>query len=239
MSIEEQIYDLVSQANPDNPVDFVHNIVKPLAINKLNTYIAECQECPISKYNRKSIAFGDPNAPILIIGDSVAEDQIEEINNPFECDCGILIKETLQDEGIDERDVYFLNAVNCFPCRDNGDKRAPTVKEKRNCSVFLDYAIRTVEPLMIITLGGVALNSINEEIGKVGVEKQRGNWFLYKGIPVMPTYHTDYFKRMEEWSDEETINMYKDIFRSDIATAINWLDESYPDLNIRSLRGGE
>ena len=239
MSIEEKIFDLVSKANPSNPIDYVHNIVKPLAINKLNTYILECNECPISKYNRKTIAYGNPNAPILIIGDSVAEDQIEQINNPLECEYGLLIKQVLNEERVDEENVYFLNAVNCFPCRDNGEKRAPTVKEKRNCSVFLDYAIRTVEPLMIITLGGVALNSINEEIGKVGVESQRGNWFLYKGIPVMPTYHPDYFNKMKKWSDEETINLYIDLFKADIRAAIEWFDSSYPSLNIRSLSGGD
>lgn len=239
MSIEEQIYNLVSEANPSNPIDYVHNIVKPLAIKKLNTYITECNDCPISKYNRKTIAYGNPNAPILIIGDSVAEDQIDQINNPLECEYGKLIKETLLDLGVNKDDLYYLNAVNCFTCRDNGEKRAPTSLEKRNCSIFLEYAIRTVEPLMIITLGGVALNSINEEIGRVGVEEQRGNWFLFKGIPVMPTYHPDYFNKMKKWADDETIQMYIDTFKQDVKTAIDWLDSYYPNLLTSSINGGE
>ena len=36
---EEQILQLVKEDNPANPLSYVHNIVKPLAVNVLNDYI--------------------------------------------------------------------------------------------------------------------------------------------------------------------------------------------------------
>jgi DNA polymerase len=235
--MENQILQLVKQADPDNPISYVHNIVKPFAQEKLNNYILNCTDCSICNC-KKSITKGNPNASIMIIGESCTEDQqSSEINYPFDNESGQALYKTLDSLNVNLDELFFINSVNCFPYRDrNGEilKRAPTKTERTNCKLFLDYALKIVEPLLIICLGGVAVNGINEEIGKQNITKIRGNYFMYRGIKVMPTFHPGYFLELEKSNrfDEETINNYKWDFYNDIEKAISDLQEQYPDLDL-------
>lgn len=236
--MEEQILKLIEQANPDNPISFVHNIVKPLAKKKLDDYILACEDCGICN-TKKTITRGNPNASIMIIGESSTEDQQDSPAEifPFNNQAGELLARALTKLNINENEIFFMNSVNCFPHRENNGikiKRAPTKTERTNCKVFLDYALKMVEPLLIICLGGVATNDINEEIGKQNISKIRGQYFQYRGINVMPTYHPGYFLELEksERLDEDTIVNYQWDFFNDLEKAFNDMQEQYPDLNI-------
>lgn len=237
MTIEEQIEELVKKANPDNPISFVHNIVKPLAKGKLDTYIQNCNDCNICNCT-KTLTKGNPNASILIIGESSSEDQQEqEYGEPFENNSGEILKAVLNKLNINQDELFYINSVNCFPHRMHGDlqiKRSPTKTERTNCKVFLDYALNMVQPLLIICLGSVATNGINEEIGKQSITKIRGQYFSYRGNNVMPTYHPAYFIELEKSQkfDEEYIDNLKWDFFNDLEKAFKDLHESYPDLNI-------
>lgn len=236
--MEEQILELIEKANPANPISYALNIVKPLAKKKLDDYILTCEDCGICN-TKKTITKGNPNASIIIIGESSTEDQQDSPDKifPFNNQAGESLAKVLTNLNVNEDEIFFMNSVNCFPHRENNNikvKRAPTKTERTNCKVFLDYALKMVEPLLIICLGGVATNDINEEIGKQNISKIRGQYFQYHGINVMPTYHPGYFLELEksERLDEETINSYRWDFFNDLEKAIKDLQEQYPDLNI-------
>lgn len=235
--MEEEILRLVEKANPSNPISFVHNIVKPLAKGKLDKYIQNCEDCSISNCS-KSLTLGNPNASVLIIGESPTEDdQEQEYAEPFNNKQGDILYKVLDKLKVNKDEIFFINSVNCFPHRMNGDiqiKRAPTKTERNNCKVFLDYTLKMVEPLLIICLGSVATNGINEEIGKINIGKIRGNYFYYRGIEVMPTYHPGFFIELEKNTcfDEEYINALQWDFFNDIEKALKDLNIKYPDLNI-------
>lgn len=238
MDEKEQILNIVKKVDPDNPISFVTNIVKPLAKEKLDNYILECKDCDICSAEKKTITRGNPNASVFIIGESCTFSSTlplidtEDIGNKFQS--------ILNDLNINENQLFFMNSVNCFPFRQqehNGKidliKRAPTVKERTNCKVFLDYALQIVQPLLIICLGSVATNDINEEIGKQNITKIRGNYFMYRGIPVMPTYHPNFFNELKKNNvDEEIINNYYKDFYNDIKKAFTDVQNEYTDLNI-------
>lgn len=235
--MDNQILELVKQVNPPNPIDYVHNLVKPLAQEKLNNYIIECKDCSICNC-KKTITNGNPNASIVIIGESCSEDQQNnETNLPFDNIAGESLFKALGNINVNLDEIFFINSVNCFPYRENNDKkikRAPTKTERTNCKLFLDYALRIVEPLLIICLGSVATNGINEEIGKQNIGQIRGNYFMYRGIKVLPTYHPGYFIELEKSNrvDEETITNYKWDFFNDLQKAFNDLQNEYPELDI-------
>ena len=237
--IEEQILKLVEEADPANPIDFVQNIVKPLAKKKLDNYILTCEDCGICN-TKKTISNGNPNASIMIIGESCSEDQQEDSEEyvfPFNNEAGESLAKALTNLNVNTEEIFFINSVNCFPHRENNGikiKRAPTKTERTNCKVFLDYAIKVVQPLLIICLGGVATNDINEEIGKQNITKIRGNYFQYRGINVMPTFNPGYFAELEKAGqiDEDTIVNYQWDFFNDLQKALTDLQEHYPDLTI-------
>lgn len=233
MSIENRIYELVQEADPDNPLSFVQNIVKPMCIDKLNNAIASCEDCDIS-CGKKSLVRGNPNASILVIGESVSKEQQDGEDDyvyPLCDSAGDYLQQVLEYLNVDEEQVFYINSVNCFPNR-NGNKRSSTVTERNNCKYFLDYALKTVEPLMIICLGAVAVNGINEEIGKQKISDIRGQYFMYRGINVMPTYHPGYFNELSGKVPDELIESYHGEFVSDVEKAITDLQEYYPDINI-------
>lgn len=233
MTIEQQIYDLVVKANKDDPMRYVQNIVKPLARQALDNAILECDACDICNNSVKSITKGNPNAPILILGESVSKEQQEAGQNVYalEDNAGNILNDVLKYLGVGEDKVFYINSVNCHPTR-NGIKRSSTVAERRECKTFLDYAVNMVEPLLIICLGAVAVNGINEEIGKQKINDIRGTYFQYRGITVMPTFHPGYFIELRDKVSEEVIDTYHNEFINDIEKAITDLDMQYPDLKI-------
>ena len=237
MSVEQQIFELVKEKDPANPIQFVTGIVKPLAHEKLNAAIYTCEDCKISCNSVKSLTCGNPNASIMIIGESVSleqqKDATEKYVYPFEDSAGMYLQEAFQYTNLNMDEVFFINSVNCFPNRD-GNKRTSTVAERNCCKTFLDYAIKIVEPLMIICLGAVAVNGINEEIGKQKISDIRGKYFTYRGITVMPTYHPGYFNELEGKFPEELIDTYRSQFMEDIYKAITDLQSQYSDIKIIS-----
>lgn len=233
-TVEESIYNLVLQANPENPLDYVRNIVKPLAQQKLNEYIIGCDCCDIHKGSVKTITRGNPNAPIMIIGESVSKEQQALGQNTYplyQDNAAKSLQEVLEYLKVDENKLFYINSVNCFPQR-NGTKRASTVNERKCCKTFLDYAIRMVNPILIICLGAVAVNGINEEIGKKKITDIRGQFFTYRDITVMPTFHPGYFNEIMDKVPEELVQEYFNQFYDDIALAISELNTQRPDLNI-------
>lgn len=235
-NIEDNIFSLVQKANPDNPIQFVTDIVRPLAKAKLDNYIIDCEDCSICNCT-KTISKGNPNASIMIIGESSTEDQQEEeVAEPFENQSGELLNRALDRLNINRDELFFINSVNCFPHRMDGDlqiKRSPTKTERTNCKVFLDYALKIVQPLVIICLGGVATNGINEEIGKQNISKIRGSYFMYRGIEVMPTYHPGYFLELEKSNlDEDYITELQWDFFNDLEKVFSDFHKKYPDIQI-------
>lgn len=234
MTIESQILKLVEQANPENPLYFVQNIVKPMCQKQIDDVIINCNACEIACGSKKSITRGNPNASILIIGESVSQEQQDgdsDLVYPLIDTAGDYLQEVLTYLNINEEQIFYINSVNCFPHRE-GIKRSSTIIERDACKTILDYTIKVVQPLIIICLGAVAINGINEEIGKHSVKDIRGKYFMYRGLDVMPTFHPGYFNELNGKVPNELIETYHGQFVNDIEKAINDLTESYPDINI-------
>lgn len=66
-----QIFDLVEKANPNDPISFTVQAVKPLAIEKLNEAIENCRDCKIGQSDHcfKTISRGNENASVLMLYD--------------------------------------------------------------------------------------------------------------------------------------------------------------------------
>lgn len=233
MDAQSKIYEIVKKENPDNPLSFVLNAVKPLAIEKLNNAIKTCEDCKISCNSVKSLTKGNPNASILIIGDFITEEQNVRKKDcvPFDDYAGESLYSILDYYNVNRNQLFFINSVNCFPTSDN-IPRCPTVAERHRCKTFLDYAIEIVKPLMIICLGAVAINGINEEIGRQKLCDIRGNFFQYRGMDVMPTYSPSYFIEANNNVTKDILDVEFNEFCSDLEIAFTTFQEKYPNIPI-------
>lgn len=58
-------------------------------------------------------------------------------------------------------DVFITNAVICNPRDTKGNNSSPSSTEVSNCSLFLRRTIEIVDPLIVISLGRVALKALD------------------------------------------------------------------------------
>ena len=61
-STKDKIMELVREANPDNPIQYVTDIVKNFALEKLNDKIYNCNICGC--YNQKTYLTGNPDSTL-------------------------------------------------------------------------------------------------------------------------------------------------------------------------------
>jgi DNA polymerase len=78
----------------------------------------------------------------------------------------------------------------------------------RACSPYLREQLELVSPKVVVALGATAVEGLLGMGG--GITQLRGQWKLYRGIPVMPTFHPAYLLRTpsakrEVWSDLQAV----------------------------------
>ena len=91
--------------------------------------------------------------------------------------------------------VYIANILKCRPDTPGQayGNRKPTPEEMQTCIPFLHEQIDLIRPKVLVALGGTAVEGL---LGKAaGIMKLRGNWQIYRGTPLMPTFHPAYLLR--------------------------------------------
>jgi uracil-DNA glycosylase len=170
--------------------------------------IGDCRRCRLHE-GRKNIVFGVGNerSPLVFVGEGPGADEDEQ-GIPFVGRAGQLLTQmiegTAKREGIDLRreDVYICNVVKCRP----PGNRTPESDEMEICGEFLYRQLTAIQPKALCALGGTAARALTGR--KEGVTKMRGQWFKWRDIPVMVTYHPSFLLRpynqaakREAWED--------------------------------------
>jgi len=155
----------------------------------LRDEIGDCRRCKLCQA-RKTIVFGvgDPRATLMFVGEGPGADEDAQ-GEPFVGRAGQKLNEMIRAIGLERKDVYIANVVKCRP----PGNRDPEPDEVRTCSPFLFRQIETIEPKVIVALGSPASKTLLDT--KAGITSLRGRWGLFRGIPVMPTFHPAYLLR--------------------------------------------
>lgn len=162
---------------------------KDEALKMLREEIGDCQRCKLSK-GRKNIVFGEGNAyaKLMFIGEGPGKDEDMQ-GRPFVGEAGQILDSLINKRGWKREEVYIANIVKCRPPAN----RVPEEDEIATCRPFVERQIEIIRPKVIMSLGNVATQSLLRI--KITISKARGNFFSYKDIPVMPTFHPAYFLR--------------------------------------------
>lgn len=64
--------------------------------------------------------------------------------------------------GIDRDECFTTNSVMHVPIQSNGKSRQPDEREINNCSVYLYEQMMYVNPTIIVALGSIALQALNQ-----------------------------------------------------------------------------
>jgi uracil-DNA glycosylase len=170
--------------------------------------IGDCTRCPLHR-GRNKIVFGSGNeqSKLVFVGEGPGADEDAQ-GFPFVGRAGQLLTQmiegTARKEGIplERKDVYICNVVKCRP----PENRTPEPDEMEICGQFLFRQLMTIRPTAICALGSTASKAL---LGRTeGVTRMRGNWFKWRDIPLMVTYHPSYLLRpynqnakREAWED--------------------------------------
>ncbi len=173
-------------------------------LTTLRTAAMQCHACPLCE-TRTNVVFGDgnPRAELMFIGEGPGES--EDLQGlPFVGRAGELLTRMIAAMGFDrQNDVYIANIVKCRP----PGNRNPEENEAAACLPWLERQIELIQPKVLVLLGAVPLLYL---LNKRGITKLHGQWFDYKGIKALPTFHPAYLLRnppakADAWKDLQVV----------------------------------
>ncbi|MGC4950316.1 UdgX family uracil-DNA binding protein [Streptomyces sp. DT224] len=126
---------------------------------------ADCRGCPLYE-NATQTVFGDgpAHARTVVVGEQPG-DQEDRAGEPFVGPAGHLLRKALAEAEVDERDVYFTNAVKHFKFTSAGEgkrriHKAPGLREMTACRPWLAEELHRVDPELVVVLGATAGKSV-------------------------------------------------------------------------------
>ncbi|MDD5729182.1 MAG: uracil-DNA glycosylase [Victivallales bacterium] len=174
-----------------------------LSLEELSSIARECRKCPLAS-GRNHVVFGEgaPHADLMFIGEGPGYDEDMQ-GRPFVGKAGMLLTRMITAMQFTREQVYIANIVKCRPPKN----RNPLPEEAAACLPYLRRQIELIAPKVIVLLGAVPLKFL---LNKTGIMRQRGNWNLYNGIKVMPTFHPAYLLRnpaakRDTWNDLQQV----------------------------------
>jgi uracil-DNA glycosylase len=179
---------------------------KAAAFAELRQRAMACVKCPHLASSRQNVVFGvgSLEAELMFIGEAPGADEDDQ-GEPFVGKAGQLLTRIIQTMGLTRDTVYIGNILKCRPDTpgQSAGNRKPTPEEMKTCIPYLHEQIDLIQPKVIVALGATAVEGL---LGKtLGITRLRGNWKMYRGIPLMPTYHPAYLLRNQALSEKRRV----------------------------------
>jgi DNA polymerase len=166
------------------------------AFAALQARAAVCVKCPHLASSRKNVVFGvgDIHATLMFVGEAPGADEDRQ-GEPFVGPAGQLLTRIIKTMGFSRQQVYIANILKCRPDTPGAfsGNRKPTGDEMKTCLPYLLEQIDLIRPQVIVALGATAVEGLlgkSEPIGRL-----RGRFQVFRGIPLMPTFHPSYLLR--------------------------------------------
>lgn len=157
----------------------------------LHEKVLRCKKCPLALGRTHAVpGEGNLEAELMFIGEGPGHDEDVQ-GRPFVGRAGQLLTKIIQAMKYEREDVFIANVVKCRP----PENRPPHRDEVARCSPFLLEQIRLIQPKVIVTLGKVATDFFVPSAS--GMTNLRGQFNVWNGIQVMPTFHPSYLIRNE------------------------------------------
>lgn len=175
------------------------------ALAELAAKIGLCTKCDELSRCRHHVVVGDGNAQadLMFIGEAPGHD--EDIQGkPFVGAAGQLLTKIIEAMGLTRNEVYICNILKCRP----PENRVPLPDEVHNCLPYLLTQIELIKPRVIVALGATAMRALLDV--QLGITRMRGNWYTFRGVPIMPTFHPSYLlhnpgAKREVWIDMQEV----------------------------------
>lgn len=189
-------------------------------------HLMQCTACKLRhEGNRGPTRYsGDVNSPLMFVGEGPGGVE-DEYGVPLVGPSGQLLDKALWSVGLTRDHVYVTNIVKCRP----QNNRTPTLEEGKYCAnIHLVKEIELIHPKVIVCLGKVAFQYFYGRTASI--MRNRGKWFEYHGIPVMPTYHPAFLLRQ---TGKNLVESKWQVYY-DFKAAVEKAKEALPDYTYQS-----
>src|SRR5256714_992173 len=154
---------------------------------------AKCVRCP-GMCDRQAVLSelnGSLNARVMFIGEAPGRKGADRTRIPFSGDLsGKNFDRFLSSIGLQRSQIFITSAALCNPRSASGANRRPTVRELKNCSDYLRRTIELINPRLIATLGGVALEALKLiQYHDFTLKKDAARVREWNGRKLVPLYH--------------------------------------------------
>lgn len=155
---------------------------KEKLLEEIAKNIKDCKKCRLRQSATNAVpGEGNINSKLVFIGEAPGFNE-DVTGRPFVGRAGKLLETLLKDIGYKRNDVWIGNVVKHRP----PENRDPLPDEIATCRPFLDLQLKTIKPVLIVTLGRFAMNYFYPE-GKIS--RDRGNLLRAKDYLIYPVYH--------------------------------------------------
>ena len=151
----------------------------------------DCRNCDLWRKGTQTVfGEGPSSAAIMFVGEQPG-DQEDLQGRPFVGPAGKLLKNALEEVGIDLKKIYVTNAVKHFKWEPRGKRRIhkkPNATEIAACRPWLDAELAAIKPKLVVCLGATAAQAL---LGRTfRVTQHRGELLESSIAPhVMATVH--------------------------------------------------
>ena len=149
----------------------------------LKEKVSKCTRCVLSR-TRLNAVFGEGNyeAELVFVGEAPGEHEDEQ-GRPFVGTAGNLLTKIIEVMGFKRNEVFICNVIKCRP----PENRDPHLDEIASCEPYLIKQLEIIKPKCIVALGNHAAKTLLKTTTPISA--LRGQWLLYHGIKLMPTFH--------------------------------------------------
>jgi uracil-DNA glycosylase len=159
----------------------------------LTAEAGNCVRCP--EMCERAAVLSELNGPVtarvMFIGEAPGRKGADRTHIPFSGDqSGKNFERFLASIGLERSQIFITSAALCNPRSASGANRRPTTHELRNCSDFLRRTIALVDPEVIVTLGGVALEALKlVHYHEFTLRSDAASIRQWNGRALVPLYH--------------------------------------------------
>jgi DNA polymerase len=162
----------------------------PSSLAQLNSTIAQCHLCDLSKSRRQSMCgYGSNSASIMFV-DAFVSAAEDESNDYYAGRSGAMLRDMIEKVlGLGIGDVFLTHAVKCKPF----GFQTPSTSECNSCYPYLSRQLELIAPSIIVALGNEAYTLLSN--GANDFENLRGQVIPYGNSLLIPVYHPTFLLR--------------------------------------------
>ena len=161
--------------------------------HKLCFEAQNCRKCP--DLNERTAVLSELNGSlqpkVFFLAEAPGRQGGNRTRTPFSGDkSGANFQILLDSINLRREEIFITNSALCNPHTATGANRKPTKTEIKNCSAFLQKTIEIVNPKIIATLGGVALEALKMiEYHQFTLKLAAAKILDWNGRILLPLYH--------------------------------------------------